>query len=124
MNKFIGMGRLTKAPDVRYTGEQKAVARFTLAIGRRFKRDETDFLNCVAFGKQAEFCEKYLNKGTKVVVCGRIETGSYVKKDGSKVYTTEIVAEEIEFAESKGSETPKKDSGFEEAPDDEELPFL
>ena len=110
MNKVILIGRLTKEPDVRYSaGEnQMAVARYTLAVDRKFKRqgDEqtADFINCVTFGKNAEFAEKYLNKGTKIAVTGRIQTGSYTNKDGQKVYTTDIVVEEHEFCESKGQQ--------------------
>ncbi|MEE1256264.1 MAG: single-stranded DNA-binding protein [Lachnospiraceae bacterium] len=108
MNKAILMGRLTRDPEVRYTqGEnQMAIARYTLAIDRRFKRDgeqETDFISCVAFGKAGEFAERYFRKGTKVAITGRIQTGSYTNKDGVKVYTTDVVVEEQEFAESKNS---------------------
>jgi len=109
MNKVILMGRLTREPEVRYTngqnGEQMAIARFSLAVDRRFNRNEqtADFINCVAFGKQGEFAEKYLHQGTKVAACGRIQTGSYTNKDGQKVYTTDVVLEEIEFAESKNA---------------------
>ncbi len=113
MNKVILMGRLTRDPEVRYSqgqnGEQMAIARYTLAVDRRFARknggDEqsADFIGCVAFGRQGEFAEKYLKKGTKVAVTGRIQTGSYTNKDGQKVYTTDVVIEEQEFAESKGS---------------------
>ena len=114
MNKVILMGRLTRDPEVRYSqgnsGEQMAIARFSLAVDRRFARrnggddqQTADFINCVAFGRQGEFVEKYLHKGTKVALTGRIQTGSYTNKDGQKVYTTDIVAEDIEFAESKGS---------------------
>ena len=104
MNKVILMGRLTRDPEVRYSqGEQAtAIARYTLAVDRRFKRDgdqTADFIGCVAFGKLGEFAEKYLRKGTKVVVTGRIQTGSYTNKDGQKVYTTDVVVEECEFAE-------------------------
>jgi single-strand DNA-binding protein len=115
MNKAILMGRLTRDPEVRYSqGETStAVARFTLAVDRRFKRagetQDADFIGCVAFGKQAEFVEKYFKQGMKMVVVGRIQTGSYTNKDGQKVYTTDVVAEEIEFAESKGN---SGDSGF------------
>lgn len=104
------MGRLTRDPDIRYSqGENSlAIARFTLAVDRRFKRegsnDQTaDFISCVAFGKTAEFCERYTHQGTKLVVDGRIQTGSYTNKDGVKVYTTEVVVENTEFAESKNS---------------------
>ena len=108
MNKVILMGRLTRDPEVRYSqGEQAtAIARYTLAVDRRFKRDgdqTADFIGCVAFGKLGEFAEKYLRKGTKVVVTGRIQTGSYTNKDGQKVYTTDVVVEEQEFAESKAA---------------------
>ena len=140
MNKVILMGRLTRDPDVRYSqGEQAtAIARFSLAVDRKFKRDgdqTADFIGCIAFGKLGEFAEKYLRKGTKVVVTGRIQTGSYTNKDGQKVYTTDVVVEECEFAESKNSangnssqSAPAPSSagdGFMNIPDgiDEELPF-
>ncbi len=108
MNKVILMGRLTRDPEIHYTqGENgTAVGRYTLAIERRIRRDgdaTADFVNCVTFGKTAEFAEKYLRKGTKIVVTGRIQTGSYTNKDGQKVYTTDVVVEEHEFAESKAS---------------------
>jgi single-strand DNA-binding protein len=119
MNKVILMGRLTRDPDVRYSqGENStAVARYSLAVDRRFsKNDEnsTDFINIVAFGKAGEFAEKYLHKGTKVLVTGRIQTGSYTNKEGQKVYTTDVVAEDQEFAESKNAagSAPAGDSGF------------
>lgn len=98
------MGRLTRDPDIRYSNngnEQMAVARYTLAVDRRGKDAGADFISCVAFKKQAEFAEKYLRKGTKMVVCGRIQTGSYTNKDGIRVYTTDVIVEENEFAESK-----------------------
>lgn len=108
MNKVILMGRLTKDPDVRYSQGEKttAVARYALAVDRKFKRDgeaSADFINCIAFGKNGEFAEKYLRRGTKIVVVGRIQTGSYTNKDGQKVYTTDVVVEEYEFAESKNA---------------------
>lgn len=154
MNKVILMGRLTRDPDVRYSqGESAtAVARYTLAVDRRFRRDgdaTADFIGCVAFGRQAEFAEKYLRQGTKVVLTGRIQTGSYTNRDGQKVYTTDVVAEDLEFAESKAAAAergasagfqPQQNSnpfqsaptpsaaagdGFMNIPDgiDEELPF-
>ena len=108
MNKVILMGRLTRDPEVRYStsgDNQLAIARYTLAVDRRFKRngDEqtADFIGCVAFGRNAEFAEKYLHKGTKIAITGRIQTGSYTNKDGQRVYTTDVVVEEQEFAESK-----------------------
>lgn len=108
MNKVILMGRLTRDPDVRYSqGENAtAVARYTLAVDRRFKRDgdqSADFIGCVSFGRQAEFAEKYLRQGTKIAITGRIQTGSYTNRDGQKVYTTDVVVEEQEFAESKAA---------------------
>ena len=109
MNKVELSGRWTKDPEIRYTqGERRtAIARCTLAVDRRFKRDgdsqTADFINCIAFGKTAEFLEKYGRKGTKMLVVGRIQTGSYTNKDGNKVYTTEVVVEELEFAETKAS---------------------
>ena len=150
MNKVILMGRLTRDPEVRYSqGEQStAIARYTLAVDRRFKRDadqqSADFIPCVAFGRAGEFAERYLRKGTKIAVTGRIQTGSYTNKDGVKVYTTEVVVEEQEFAESKAvsdanagsyrqapspapAPAPVSDAGdgFMNIPDgiDEELPF-
>lgn len=109
MNRVILMGRLTRDPNVTYSqgaNGQMAVARYTLAVDRRFKRDgdaEADFISCVAFGKSGEFAEKYLRKGTKIAVTGRIQTGSYTNKDGQKVYTTDVVVEEQEFCESKAA---------------------
>lgn len=106
MNKAILIGRLTREPDIRYTqGEQSmAIARFTLAVNRRYTKgneQQADFISCVAFGKTAEFIEKYAHQGTKLVTEGRIQTGSYTNKDGVKVYTTDVVVESCEFAESK-----------------------
>lgn len=141
MNKVILMGRLTRDPEVRYTqgDNTSAVARFSLAVDRRFKKDgdqTADFINCVAFGKTGEFIEKYGHKGTKFVVEGRIQTGSYTNKDGQKVYTTDVVVEQVEFAESKTSadgnttnntanSNAPTDTSFMDIPDgiDEELPF-
>ena len=110
MNKIILMGRLTRDPEIRYTsGEnQRAVARYTLAVDRRIKRkgDEktADFINCIVFDRGADFAEKYLHQGSKIIVCGRLQTGSYINKEGNRVYTTDVVAEEQEFAESKAAE--------------------
>ena len=148
MNKVVLMGRLTRDPEVRYSqGENAlAIARYTLAVDRRFRRDgeaSADFINCVVFGKSAEFTERYFRQGTKVAVSGRIQTGSYTNRDGVKVYTTEVVVEEQEFAESKNAAgnaqsypqsyqtspapAPSVDAGdgFMNIPDgiDEELPF-
>lgn len=110
MNKVILMGRLTRDPDVRYTqgDNSMAIARYTLAVDRRFSRNSSDgntadFIGCVAFGRTGEFAEKYFHKGTKVLVTGRIQTGSYTNKDGVKVYTTDVVVEDQEFAESKNA---------------------
>ena len=137
MNKVILMGRLTKDPDVRYSqgNELMAIARYSLAVDRRGKDRGTDFINCVAFGRSAEFAEKYLRKGTKIALTGRIQTGSYTNRDGQKVYTTDVIIEEQEFAESKAAsqqtESPKSElktdkDGFMQIPDgvDEELPFI
>lgn len=146
MNKVILMGRLTRDPDVRYSAGENAlaIARYTLAVDRRFKRDgeqTADFINCVVFGKSAEFTEKYFRQGMRITISGRIQTGSYTNKEGVKVYTTEVVVEEQEFAESKNasqanagsfnasapSPAPSADAGdgFMNIPDgiDEELPF-
>lgn len=111
MNKTILMGRLTRDPEVRYSQNDSsmAIAKFSLAVDRRYKKqgDEVtaDFFNCTAFGKQAEFVEKYLKKGTKVVVIGRIQNDNYTNKEGQKVYSVQIIVEEIEFAESKAAAT-------------------
>lgn len=138
MNKVILMGRLTKDPDIRYGGANNScVARYSLAVVRKFKQDgqpDADFINCVAFGKNGEFAEKYLHKGTKIAVCGRIQTGSYTNRDGQKVYTTDVVVEEQEFAENKASGTnqsaqqannPDSADRFMNIPDsiEEEMPF-
>lgn len=142
MNKVILMGRLTRNPEVRYgAGENStAVARYTIAVDRRFKRDgeqSADFISCVTFGRNAEFAEKYLRQGTKIVLTGRIQTGSYTNRDGQKVYTTDIVVEEQEFAESKATAgnggqnnysrpaAAADAEGFMNIPDgiDDELPF-
>lgn len=143
MNKVILIGRLTRDPEVRYSqgDSSTAIARYSLAVDRRFKKAgeaEADFINCVTFGKSAEFAEKYLKQGTKIAVVGRIQTGSYTNKDGQKVYTTDVVVEEHEFAESKASSSdgglqstsrpaPSQaiGDGFMNIPDglDEELPF-
>ena len=138
------MGRLTKNPEIKYAGKDNdmAVARYTLAVNRRYKRDgeqEADFISCVAFDRAAEFAEKYLHQGTKIAVTGRIQTGSYTNRDGQKVYTTDVVIEEQEFAESKNSageggysqaagrpEPSAAGDGFMNIPDgveDEGLPF-
>ena len=151
MNKVILMGRLTRNPDVRYaqrnnSQESTCIARYTLAVNRRFRREgeqDADFINCVAFGRQGEFAEKYLKQGTKVVVSGRIQTGSYTNRDGMKVYTTDVIVEEQDFAESKAAtdrgayHTPPKSSAADQPPVDagegfmtipegieEELPFI
>ena len=150
MNKVILMGRLTKDPEVRYSqgDNAMAIARYTIAVDRRFNRNSdeatADFIGCVAFGKAGEFAEKYFRKGTKVAISGRIQTGSYTNKEGVKVYTTDVVVEDQEFAESKnaagsnggfsgagnnasaGAEKPvAAGDGFMNIPDgiDEELPF-
>ncbi|MCR4651917.1 MAG: single-stranded DNA-binding protein [Lachnospiraceae bacterium] len=111
MNKVILMGRLTRDPEVRYSQNDTsmAIARFSLAVDRRRSQNNqdsqtADFINIVAFGRLGEFAEKYLHKGTKVALTGRIQTGSYTNKDGVKIYTTDIVAEDIEFAESKNAQ--------------------
>ncbi|MCI8274981.1 MAG: single-stranded DNA-binding protein [Lachnospiraceae bacterium] len=151
MNKVILMGRLTRDPDVRYSQSGLAIARYTLAVDRRFVRSNegggdqqtADFISCVVFGKGAEFAEKYLHQGTKIAVSGRIQTGSYTNRDGQKVYTTEVVVDDQEFAESKNAAAQNMggggyrqesrpapsaalDDGFMNIPDgveDEGLPF-
>lgn len=135
MNKVILMGRLTKNPEIKYAGKDNdmAVARYTLAVNRRYKRDgeqEADFISCVTFGKSAEFAQKYLRKGIRIVIGGRISTGSYKDKDGKTIYTTDVIVEEHEFAQNKdgsggedSSETSKTDKdGFMEV-EDGEIPF-
>ena len=147
MNKVILMGRLTRDPEVRYSqaAEPLAIARYTLAVDRRFQRRDNsgneqtaDFISCVAFGRNGEFAEKYLKQGTKIAITGRIQTGSYTNKDGQRVYTTDIVAEDQEFAESKNAESSNAggyntqpapapqsgNDGFMPAGDDSELPFV
>ena len=152
MNKVILMGRLTRDPEVRYSqgANQTAIARFSVAVDRRFKRDgepTADFFNCTSFGRQAEFVERYLHKGTKVVLSGRVQNDNYTNKEGQMVYSVQIMVEDIEFAESKnasgggneggynngggfggGSSAPEPSGagdGFMNIPDgiDEELPF-
>ena len=148
MNRVILMGRLTRNPDIRYSqsGDNMAIARFTLAVDRRGRKSENgsdqqsaDFISCVCFGKTAEFADKYLRQGTKIAVTGRIQTGSYTNRDGQKVYTTDVVLDDIEFAESKNAQSndapaynapsrPEPSAageGFMNIPDgiDEELPF-
>ena len=138
MNKVILMGRLVRDPEVRYSqgANPTAVAKYSLAVPRKYKQDgqpDCDFINCIAFGKLGEFAEKYLRKGTKIAVVGRIQTGSYTNKEGQKVYTTDVVVEEQEFAESKSNSSqqgnsapePMGSDGFMNIPDgiDEELPF-
>ena len=117
MNKVVLMGRLTRNPDVRYSQGERAtcVARYTLAVNRRFRREgeqEADFINCVAFGRNGEFAEKYLKQGTKIVISGRIQTGSYTNREGVRVYTTDVVVEEQDFAESKASASNYNGGGF------------
>ena len=140
MNKSILCGRLTRDPDVRYSQGAKpmAVARGTLAVDRKFKQEgqpTADFINIVAFGKTAEILEKHCHKGTKLIVEGRIQTGSYTNKDGNKVYTTDVVVENLEFAESKAASNTQSDpgaaqksnnDGFVHIPEgvDAELPFV
>lgn len=144
MNKVVLMWRLTRDPEVRYSqtaNGSMAIARYSIAVDRKFKQEgqpTADFINCIAFGKNGEFAEKYLHKGTKIAVVGRIQTGSYTNKDGQKVYTTDVVVEEQEFAESKnasgsnnggGNAGPVQNNGagdgFMNIPDgiESELPF-
>ena len=143
MNKVQLVGRLTRDPEIRYSqGENAtATARFSVAVNRRFKNSEgnydADFINCVAFGKSAEFVEKYFKKGMAIGLTGRIQTGSYTNKDGQRVYTTDVVVEETEFVESKGASSADNSNNSRPAPSaannndfmsipdgiDEELPF-
>ncbi len=145
MNKVILMGRLTRDPEVRYSqgNEPIAIARYTLAVDRRFKRNSdensADFIGCVAFGKAGELAEKYFRKGIRVLVTGRIQTGSYTNREGIKIYTTDIIAEDQEFAESKNKGAQREnqapasgdfrpaENNYMDIPDgldfDEDLPF-
>lgn len=142
LNKVILMGRLTRDPEIRYSqgNDQTAIARFTLAVDRRYNRngDQTaDFINCVSFGKSAEFAEKYFKQGTKIVAVGRLQTGSFTNKDGNKVYTTDVIVDEQFFAESKKSSSadsnnqpasrisPEIAEGFMSIPEgiEDDLPF-
>lgn len=123
MNKVELVGRITKDPNISYTKESTCVARFTMAMNRKFKKDEADFISCVAFGKQGEFMEKFAKKGMKFEVVGRLQSGSYKNKDGQTVYTTDVVVEEIEFGEGKSEK--KESSDFIDVPEEieAELPF-
>ena len=131
MNKIILMGRLTRNPEVRYSAGENAtmIARFTLAVDRKFKKEgdqvTADFFNCTAFGKQAEFVEKYLQQGTKILLTGRVQNDNYTNREGQKVYSVQILAEELEFAESKAASTQQENTDFTAIPEDlgEELPF-
>lgn len=145
MNKVILLGRLVRDPETRYGGanDSMAVCRYTLAVDKKFKKDgeaTADFINCISFGKTAEFAEKYFAKGLRVAVSGRIQTGSYTNRDGQKVYTTDVVVEEHEIAQSRSEASNQKesnlqpeispygedkDNGFMNVPDgiDDELPF-
>ena len=136
MNRVFMIGRLTADPEVRYgstqSGDKTAVAKYTLAVDRRSKDAGTDFIRCVAFGKSAEFAERYLTKGTKILITGRIQTGKYTDKDGKTVYTTDVVVEEHEFCESKNTQPKPQPApssvgdGFMTVPDDfsgDGLPF-
>ena len=143
LNKVLLMGRLTRDPEVRYTANNNTlVCRYSLAVGRNFAREgqpDVDFINVVAFGKTGEFCSKYFTKGQQVCVCGRLQTGSYDDKDGKKVYTTDVIAEEAHFADTKrdnanggfdagfnnagAPENNSSDDGFMAIVDDEHLPF-
>jgi single-strand DNA-binding protein len=139
MNKVILMGRLVREPEIRFAQSSgKPVARYTLAVDRRYAKDgdqDADFPTCVVFGKAAEFAEKYFHKGTKIILTGRLQTGSYTKDDGTRVYTTEVIVEDQEFAESKSASSHNSkqrehskgqasdEDGFEEIDDEDELPF-
>lgn len=132
MNKVILIGRLVADPETRYSqgSEPVCIAKYRMAVDRKYKKQgeaEADFISCIAFGKQGEFAEKYLHKGIKIAVTGRIQTGSYTNKDNQKVYTTDIIVEEHEFCESKGSSgnVSTNDNGFMDIPDSDlkELPF-
>lgn len=132
MNRWIGMGRLTKDPEIRSAADGMMIGNYTLAVDRRGKDNEADFIRVVTFGKAAEFANKYLHKGTKVLVTGHIQTGSYTNKDGQKIYTTDIIAEDQEFCEKKQTDQqteaaalPMDADGFMNVPEgiEDELPF-
>lgn len=123
MNKVIEIGRLVREPEIRYSqgASSTCIARYTLAVDRKFKQEgqpTADFINCIAFGKLGEFAEKYLHKGTKIAVVGRIQTGSYKNKDGNTVYTTDVVVEEQEFCESKSSNQSQQNERLQQSSDD------
>lgn len=125
MNQVILMGRLCKDPETKQTEGGMTVARYSLAIDRRGKKDEADFINCVAFGKSGEFADKYFRKGMRVCISGRIQTGNYTNKEGKKVYTTDVIVNGQEFADGKKTDTKTEiDDGFIDFPEGEELPFL
>ena len=134
MNLFVFMGRLTKEPDVRYTNDSKCIAKFTLAVDRRFQKDTTDFFDCTAFGKTAEFIEKHVTKGTKVVITGTVQNNNWTNKEGKKVYGTAFIVDNIEFADSRKKEEKKEEpkeepaeTGWMNIPENEspeELPFI
>lgn len=140
MNRVVLLGRLTRDPEIRYSGQDQnmAVARYTLAVDRKYKREgeqSADFIQCVTFGKSAEFAEKYLQKGTKIAIAGRIQTGSYKDQEGRTIYTTDVVVEEHDFAGAKNETTndtqepaqqapaPKAEQYVQVDPEDEGLPF-
>ena len=128
MNRIILMGRLCNEPEIRYSQNNTAIAKYSLAVDRRFKRDgepEADFFNCTVFGKGAEFAEKYLKKGTKILITGEVRNNNYTDKNGNKVYATEILVNEHEFAESKKAENEVVEGEFQPVPPSlaEELPF-
>lgn len=128
MNKAILIGRLTKDPELRYSKGKSslAIAKFNIAINKKYKEgnQSADFINCTSFGKTAEFVERYFKQGMKMALVGRIQTGSYIDQEGRKVYTTEVIVEEVEFVESKKQESNKnQEDEFMQIPDDDDLPF-
>ena len=137
MNKVIMMGRLTRDPDIRYSQEGTAIARFSLAVDRKFRKEDgsrdADFFNCTAFGKAAEFLEKYIKQGQRILVAGRIQNDIYTNRDGDKVYSVQVIVEELEFADAKPERVRKDEpkpsaagDGFMDIPEgaEEELPFV
>lgn len=129
MNQFVFMGRTTKEPEIKYTSDGKAIAKFTLAVDRRFKKDTADFFDCTAFGGNAEFIEKYVKKGTKLIVTGSVQNNNYTNKEGKKIYGISFLAAMVEFVESKKAQEPKEEAPKEEwtnipEGNDEELPFI
>lgn len=129
MNQFIFMGRATREPEIKYTSDEKAIAKFAVAVDRKFRKDVTDFFDCTAFGKTAEFIERYVKTGTKIIVTGSVQNNNYTNKEGKKIRGITFLVEHVEFAESKKAQEPKEEAPKEEwtnipEGNDDELPFI